>query len=1596
MCLQRTALLFLLGLLLFPINVLSADDEEEEDNPGLRSPTVNVIIINGGAINPTCDVNPVTDTCDSDDVTVQWFSTVSGTCLYGYSSTSSNPIKLSCTTDAKLQVSWVVAGINTFRIHASQSHTSFVYTSATITGIAPTPPPVPGAIKGPASTTGDYTLNWGSSTGATSYILVEQIGDNTDTTEYVVTGTSKSFTGKSNGNYSYQVKACVGSKYCSDLTATKTVTVTPTAEITINGVSAATCVIPAGATLCNTADVTVSWTSNVPGACVYVSDTNLFACSQGSFQVRWIGARTYTFKVHQSRSSDASVLASATILPTPRVPSAIIGSTNSKDGSYTLNWGSSRGTTMYTLQAMIGAGDWTTVQNTTTRSKSFSGKTNGTYKYRVKACSSSSFCSDWTATHTVTVKLNTTPVVAAIANQRVLVNGTQRVTVTITDSDAGDTHTVTATASNTSTATVSVSGKTLTITGKAVGSSTIKVTATDNSGATNATSAEVSFTVYVPPPVPGSITGPGDSTTGSYTLNWGSSTGATSYKLEEQIPGAATPTVHVVTGAAKSFTGKSNGDYSYQVKACVGSNCSGLTTTHTVTVKLNTAPVVTAIATQRAPLSGTQSVTVTITDSDAGDTHTVTAISSNTSAATVSVSGKTLTITGKAVGSSTIKVTATDNSGATNATSAEVSFTVYVPPPVPGSITGPGDSTTGSYTLNWGSSTGATSYKLEEQIPGAATPTVHVTTGATKSFTGKSNGDYSYQVKACVGSNCSGLTTTHTVTVKLNTAPVVTAIATQRVLVNGTQSVTVTITDSDAGDTHTVSATASNTSAATVSVSGKTLTITGKAVGSSTIRVTAKDNSGASNATSAEVSFTVYVPPPVPGPITGPGDSTTGSYTLNWGSATGATSYKLEEQIPGAATPTVHVITGATKSFTGKSNGDYSYQVKACVGSNCSGLTTTHTVTVKLNTAPVVTAIATQRVSVDDKQSVTVTITDSDAGDTHTVTATASNTSAATVSVSSKTLTITGKAVGSSTIKVTATDNSGATNAISAEVSFTVYVPPPVPGSITGPGDSTTGSYTLNWGSSTGATSYTLQERLNSGNWSTVQRQNSATTTESFSGKSDGTYGYQVKACAGSTNCSGWTTTYTVTVTLNSAPVIVGLPERLTVPVGTTKKVIVQVNDADTGDSHSISARSHITDTATVTVNGNTLSITGKASGGSIIEVTATDDSGASNNTSPKAAFLVTVPSAPPPPTPPVPGSITGPGDSTTGNYTLNWGSSTGATSYTLEERLNSGSWTEVQDSTATTKTFSGKTNGTYDYQVKACAGSNNCSDWTSTFTVSVSETDTPVVVAITDQMVTIDSTVDVTVIVMDTRPNITSYSIAAVSSAPGVATVSVDEYTLTITGVAAGSSTISVTATDNNGVRGLPTTFDVVTATASNSTPIVNALATQMVSVNGMYCIAITVTDADALDAHIVTATSSDTSVATVSISDQLLDIKGLTVGSSTITVSATDNSEASNARSAEVTFTVYVFPLVPSPIIGPGTSTDGSYTLNWGNSTGATSYTLQEISSGGKWTTVQNTAATSKTFTGTRRKGLTNTASRPVLAALTAAAGRRRILLL
>ena len=95
-----------------------------------------------------------------------------------------------------------------------------------------------------------------------------------------------------------------------------------------------------------------------------------------------------------------------------------------------------------------------------------------------------------------------------------------------------------------------------------------------------------------------------------------------------------------------------------------------------------------------------------------------------------------------------------------------------------------------------------------------------------------------------------------------NVAPTVGALADQMLDVGETVDVQVSVTDGNAADTHTVSATSSDTGIAGVAVSGTRLTVTAVAAGSATITVMARDSSGAANAQSQSASFTVLVAEP--------------------------------------------------------------------------------------------------------------------------------------------------------------------------------------------------------------------------------------------------------------------------------------------------------------------------------------------------------------------------------------------------------------------------------------------------------------------------------------------------------------------------------------------------------------------------------------------------------------------------------------------------------------------------------------------------------------------------------------------------------------
>jgi hypothetical protein len=69
------------------------------------------------------------------------------------------------------------------------------------------------------------------------------------------------------------------------------------------------------------------------------------------------------------------------------------------------------------------------------------------------------------------------------------------------------------------------------------------------------------------------------------------------------------------------------------------------------------------------------------------------------------------------------------------------------------------------------------------------------------------------------------------------------------------------------------------------------------------------------------------------------------------------------------------------------------------------------------------------------------------------------------------------------------------------------------------PGHTYASSYTVSWSGVSTASSYTLQEQVNGGGWTTVQANGSTSWTSS--GHGNGTYGYQAQAC-NSSGCGPW------------------------------------------------------------------------------------------------------------------------------------------------------------------------------------------------------------------------------------------------------------------------------------------------------------------------------------------------------------------------------------------------------------------------------------------------------------------------------------------
>ena len=338
------------------------------------------------------------------------------------------------------------------------------------------------------------------------------------------------------------------------------------------------------------------------------------------------------------------------------------------------------------------------------------------------------------------------------------------------------------------------------------------------------------------------------------------------------------------------------------------------------------------------------------------------------------------------------------------------------------------------------------------------------------------------------------------------------------------------------------------------------------------------------------------------------------------------------------------------------------------------------------------------------------------------------------------------------------------------------------------------------------------------------------------------------------------------------------------------------------GDALTYTASSGNSDVATVSVSGSDVTVSGVAAGTTTITVTATDPDGLSAS----QTFDVTVEAANQPPavvdaiedqtveagaevTVDVSAAFSDPDDD---DLTYE------ATSDTPDIATASVSGSEV--------TVGGVAAGTATITVTATDPDGLSGS--QTFTVMVEAASDAnqapaTAAAIEDQTVDTGAEVTVDVSAAFSDPDGDDLTYEATSDAPDVATASVSGSDVTVGGVAAGTATVTVTATDPGGLSASQT-FDVTVEAANQPPAVVDAIEDQTVDAGAEVTVDVSAAFSDPDGDDLTYEATSDTpDIATASVSGSEVTVSGVAAGTATVTVTATDPGGLSASQTFDVT---------------------------------------------------------------------------------------------
>lgn len=639
------------------------------------------------------------------------------------------------------------------------------------------------------------------------------------------------------------------------------------------------------------------------------------------------------------------------------------------------------------------------------------------------------------------------------------------------------------------------------------------------------------------PAAPASLTVPATNTTGSYTISWGASPSGTvtAYELWEATDSAFASETRVYRNTALSFaiSGKGEGAFYYRVRACNQTACSGYAPgSNLVTVKF---PPATPASITVPATNSTGSYTLSWTASASGTVTAYELYEATNSAFTgetlvQNTTGLSKAFSGKTTGTYYYRVRACNGFACSGYAPGNNNVVVTTPPPVPGSLSVPATST-GSYTVSWGSVTGpVTAYELYESTSSIfSSQTLAFTGTGTSTSLSKGDGTYYYRVRACNAGGCSGYFTGSTNSVVVRLTPAIPASITVPAT-SGTGSYTISWGASPSGTVTAYElweATNSGFTGEVLVFSGTTLSkaISGKGDGIYYYRVRAC-NGGFSCSGYRSGSIDVRLTPGTPPSITVPSFATnhSGIYSITWGSSTGTvTAYELYEATNSSFSPQTLVFSGTNAlnqaTLTGRTNGSYYYRVRACNGTwSCSGYVAASSPVVVV-LPPNQPASITVPTGVVTTPSYTVSWTPPSSGPTvafyqlyesrpslgDLLLYTGTNTSFTDTRTS-----------GDYTYSVYACSSDSWCSPPRTSTPVTVRIVPGIPTSITVPTTSSSGTYSISWGSAAccnAITNYELYESTNPSFSGQTLVSTTATLSQVFNKSPGATYYYRVRSC---------------------------------------------------------------------------------------------------------------------------------------------------------------------------------------------------------------------------------------------------------------------------------------------------------------------------------------------------------------------------------------------------------------------------------------------------------------------------------------------------